>query len=105
PRLASGELLGSVAFASAAGSYDPTQLTCTWAAGGGSLTLSGESAFVLDADVASVVVVAATDASGCVVAVAVDTATPGLTLQHTGMYLVGCFALSLRTCRSAGRAG
>jgi alkylation response protein AidB-like acyl-CoA dehydrogenase len=80
--LSGGEALGTVAFASAAGSYDSTQLTCSWSRSGGAVKLEGEAGFVLDADVASVIAVAAVDAAGSVIAVVVDRATPGIRIAR-----------------------
>ena len=58
PLLASGASLGSVAFAGTDGSYDCARLTTGWRSAGGSLLLNGASGFVLDADLAAVLVVA-----------------------------------------------
>ena len=81
--LASGTALGSVAFASTGGSYDCARLTTSWRSAGGSLRLSGASGFVLDADLATVLVVAARDADGTVAAIAVDATTPGVRIERT----------------------
>ena len=81
--LASGAALGSVAFAGTDGSYDCARLTTGWRSAGGSLRLNGASGFVLDADLAAVIVVAARDEDGAVAAVAVDTTTPGLRIEQT----------------------
>jgi alkylation response protein AidB-like acyl-CoA dehydrogenase len=83
PLLASGASLGSVAFAGTDGSYDCARLTTGWRSAGGSLLLNGASGFVLDADLAAVLVVAARDGDGTVAAVAVDGTTPGLHVEHT----------------------
>jgi alkylation response protein AidB-like acyl-CoA dehydrogenase len=81
--LSAGASLGSVALASADGSYDQARLTARWAATGGSLQLEGSSAFVLDADLAEVLVVAARDEQGTMAALAVDTSTPGVRVERT----------------------
>jgi alkylation response protein AidB-like acyl-CoA dehydrogenase len=83
PLLASGAALGSVAFASSDGSYECARLATAWRSAGSSLLLNGVSGFVLDADLATVLVVAARDNDGTVAAVAVDTTTPGLRIEQT----------------------
>ena len=80
--LAGGSTIGTVALASASGSYEPGQLTTTWSDPGGTLRLDGTAGFVLDADVAGVLVVAARHADGRVIAVAVDGGTPGLAVER-----------------------
>jgi len=73
---------GTVALASSTGSYDLSRLTTTWQSSGSSVRLGGESGFVLDADVADVLVVAARDDDGTVAALAVDTPAPGVRIEH-----------------------
>jgi alkylation response protein AidB-like acyl-CoA dehydrogenase len=80
--IAAGTSIGSVAFASARGSYDLTQLTTGWSAQGGSVRLQGSAGFVLDADVADVLVVAAKADDGTIAAVGVDTTTPGVRIER-----------------------
>jgi alkylation response protein AidB-like acyl-CoA dehydrogenase len=72
-----------VAFAGTHGSYDCARLATGWRSAGGSLRLNGASGFVLDADLAAVIVVAARDDDGAIAAVAVDTTTPGLRIEQT----------------------
>lgn len=81
--LASGELTGTVALASANGSHEHARLTARWRSEGRSVRLSGTSGFVLDADVADFVVVAARDDDGAVALIDVDTSTPGLHIERT----------------------
>ena len=79
--LTSSESLGSVALAGSHGSYDPARLTASWERVGGSVRLQGSSGFVLDADVASVLVVAARDAEGTTAIVALDAADPRVRIE------------------------
>jgi alkylation response protein AidB-like acyl-CoA dehydrogenase len=81
--LATGESVGSVALAATDGSYDQARLTTGWQSSGGSVRLDGASAFVLDADLADVLVVAARDQDGVVAALAVDTSAPGVRVDRT----------------------
>jgi alkylation response protein AidB-like acyl-CoA dehydrogenase len=57
--IASGSSIGTVAFASTDGSYATEQLTVTWSSDGPSVVLDGAAGFVLDADVADLVIVVA----------------------------------------------
>jgi alkylation response protein AidB-like acyl-CoA dehydrogenase len=83
PSLVSGDHVGSVALASARGSYDVSGLTATWEHSDGGMRLRGVGGFVLDADVADVLVVAAADASGTIALVAVDTGAAGMHVERT----------------------
>jgi alkylation response protein AidB-like acyl-CoA dehydrogenase len=80
--LVNGELLGAVAFASARGSYEPSQLSTEWKRAGAGVRLQGSAGFVLDADLADVLVVAASDSVGMPVLVAVDRAVPGVQIER-----------------------
>jgi len=80
--LTAGTALGSVALASAEGSYDVARSTTTWRSDGGSVRLDGASGFVLDADLASVLVVGARDAGGHDAAIAVDPTAPGVRIER-----------------------
>jgi alkylation response protein AidB-like acyl-CoA dehydrogenase len=71
-RLAEGDALGAVALASTAGSYELSRLTTTWRPAGGGVRLDGAAGFVLDADLADLLVVAARDEGGTVAALVVD---------------------------------
>jgi alkylation response protein AidB-like acyl-CoA dehydrogenase len=82
PGLAGGQSLGSVALASAEGSYELQRSTTEWQRAGGSIRLQGSAGFVLDADVADFLVVAAVDPDECPVVVAVDRATPGVRVER-----------------------
>ncbi len=73
---------GTVALASTTGAYDLSRLTTTWQSTGSSVRLAGESGFVLDADLADILVVAARDDDGTVVALAVDASAPGVRVEH-----------------------
>ena len=59
------------------GSYEPDRLTTTWRADGREVRLGGAAGFVLDADVADLLVVAARDEDGHVAVLTVDAAGPG----------------------------
>jgi alkylation response protein AidB-like acyl-CoA dehydrogenase len=80
--IVAGTALGTVALASAQGSYDPACATTTWSREGDSIRLQGSSGFVLDADIASVVIVAARDGAGTIAAVAVDTDAAGVVVER-----------------------
>ena len=80
--LAEGSTIGSVALANEAGSYDLSRLTTTWSEAGGKLRLDGSSGFVLDADVADVLVVAGRRDDGTVAAVAVDASAAGIGVER-----------------------
>lgn len=81
--MASGDALGAVAFASATGSYDQTQLSMRWRTVGSTVRLDGSAAFVLDADVADVLIVAALDENGAAAAVPVPADAPGVRIERT----------------------
>ncbi len=81
--LATGEAIGAVALAGADGSYEPSRLTAVWRADGASVRLDGVSGFVLDADVASVIVVAARDATGAPAMVIADPRSPRIRVEPT----------------------
>ena len=82
PRLVDGSAIGSVAFANASGSYEPGQLATRWSEVGSGVRLDGTAGFVLDADVADVLVVAARHDDGRVIAVVVDTTEPGIAVER-----------------------
>jgi alkylation response protein AidB-like acyl-CoA dehydrogenase len=78
-----GEKLGTVAFASADGSYDPARATMRWRPAGGGVELSGAAGFVLAADVADVLVVAARADDGRALLAAVDATAAGVAVHDT----------------------
>ena len=80
--LASGASIGSVALAAANGSYDITDLSVRWVAEKADIVLQGVSGFVLDADLADFLVVAARGDDGEPAVAIVDTADPGLRCQR-----------------------
>ena len=80
--LVTGEVLGSAALASTDGSYDSSRLTTRWELGAKSLRLHGAAGFVLDADVADLLVVAARGADETSAVVAVDTTAPGVRIER-----------------------
>jgi alkylation response protein AidB-like acyl-CoA dehydrogenase len=82
PPLASGLSVGSMAFASSEGSYELSRLTTAWRSRRASMALQGTSGFVLDADTASVLIVAARDEAGVVAVVAVETDASGLHIER-----------------------
>jgi alkylation response protein AidB-like acyl-CoA dehydrogenase len=69
--------------ASSDGSYEPSRLTTEWESRDSLLRLRGSSAFVLDADVAELLVVAARRAEGITALVLVDMASPGVRVERT----------------------
>jgi alkylation response protein AidB-like acyl-CoA dehydrogenase len=79
--LVAGELLGAAALAAADGSYDLSRLTTIVSNDGG--RLSGASGFVLDADLAGVLIVAARRADGTVAVCALDSAATGVRIERT----------------------
>jgi acyl-CoA dehydrogenase len=81
--LVAGTAVGTVAFASADGSYEASRLGVTWRADGTELVLDGRAGFVLDADLADHLVVAARSTAGEVAAVVVDEDAPGLRVERT----------------------
>jgi alkylation response protein AidB-like acyl-CoA dehydrogenase len=80
--LVSGDAMGAVALASTDGAYDLTRATTTWRPSGRSVRIAGASGFVLDADVADVLVVAARDGDGVVAAFAVDRRASGVRIER-----------------------
>jgi alkylation response protein AidB-like acyl-CoA dehydrogenase len=80
--LAAGESLGSAALASADGSYEVSRLTVKWERAGTTIRLQGGSGFVLDADIAGVLVVAGRGADGALALVAVDTKANGVRVER-----------------------
>jgi alkylation response protein AidB-like acyl-CoA dehydrogenase len=80
--LASGASIGSVALAAANGSYDIADLSVRWVAEKADIVLRGVSGFVLDADLADFLVVAARGEDGEPAVAVVDTADPGLRCQR-----------------------
>lgn len=80
--LVGGSSIGTVAFASASGTYDHEQLSTRWSRKGDSVQIAGTSGFVLDADVAEFLVVAARHEDGSCAAVVVDSASPGVSVER-----------------------
>lgn len=78
-----GDTVGSVALANASGSYEQALLSVEWERDAGSIRLSGSSGFVLDADCADFLVVAARDVGSTPAAVVVDTAARGVSVERT----------------------
>ena len=83
--LTSGRTLGAVAFAGTHGSYEPDRLTTTWQADGREVRLGGAAGFVLDADVADLLVVAARDEDGHVAVLTVDAQDPRIQVERVAM--------------------
>jgi alkylation response protein AidB-like acyl-CoA dehydrogenase len=83
--IVSGASTGAVAFASTAGTYEPSLLSARWERTGGTLRLSGSSGFVVDGAIAGALVVAAVDAQGTIALLAVDPALPGVTVEAAQM--------------------
>jgi alkylation response protein AidB-like acyl-CoA dehydrogenase len=80
--LVNGEMVGAVALASARGSYEPSRLSTEWERCDGGVRIQGVAGFVLDADVADVLVVAASDSVGMPAVVAVDRTAPGIQIDR-----------------------
>ena len=81
--LVAGESVGTVAFASVDGSYECNLFTVDWALDGDTVRLDGMAGFVLDADVADVLVVAARSSDGAPAAVLVGGDASGLRVERT----------------------
>jgi alkylation response protein AidB-like acyl-CoA dehydrogenase len=80
--LVGGASLGAVALASVDGSYDMRRSTLQGEHAQGSVRLQGSAGFVLDADVADFLVVAAVGRDDRPVIMAVDRATPGVRVER-----------------------
>jgi alkylation response protein AidB-like acyl-CoA dehydrogenase len=80
--LVAGDALGTVALAGTSGSYEPSRLTTEWTRRAGTLQLRGSAGFVLDADLASMLVVAARDAAGATAMFAVEAADPRIRVER-----------------------
>ena len=80
--LVTGEMLASAALASTEGSYDLSRLTTRWEPAAGSLRIQGAAGFVVDADVADLLVVAARDTRSNPAVVVVDTSAPGVRIER-----------------------
>jgi alkylation response protein AidB-like acyl-CoA dehydrogenase len=80
--LVAGEILGSAALAATDGSYDSSRLTTRWERVARSVRLRGAAGFVLDADVADMLVVAARGTDSTVAVVVVETAAPGVRVER-----------------------
>jgi alkylation response protein AidB-like acyl-CoA dehydrogenase len=78
PAFGAGDSIGTVVLASSDGSYELARSTTTWQSSGASMRLTGEAGFVLDADLANVLVVAARADDGAAAVFAVDATTPGV---------------------------
>jgi alkylation response protein AidB-like acyl-CoA dehydrogenase len=83
--LVEGESVGSVAFAAVDGTYDLNRLDTAWRSRGSAVRLSGASGFVLDADLADVLVVAACGTDGTVAALAVEMDSHGVGVERVPM--------------------
>jgi alkylation response protein AidB-like acyl-CoA dehydrogenase len=81
--LSAGEILGAVALANTGGSYDHTLMTTRWREVGASVRLDGAAGFVLDADLAGVLVVGAVDERGVTAVLAIDPASPGISIERS----------------------
>lgn len=80
--LVAGESVGAVAFASGAGSYEVDQLGVAWSAEGATVRLDGTAGFVLDADLADVLIVGARAVDDSAAAVLVNATTTGLRVER-----------------------
>jgi alkylation response protein AidB-like acyl-CoA dehydrogenase len=83
PPLMGGEALGSVAFASCRGSYDPAFLSTAWERTDSRVRLQGTAGFVLDADVSDVLVVAARGPQGDPAVLAIVRGTSGVNVERS----------------------
>jgi alkylation response protein AidB-like acyl-CoA dehydrogenase len=80
--LVAGSSVGSVAFASTDGAYEVSRLTTRWGRADATVRLHGSSGFVLDADVADVLIVGARSADGTPAVVAVDCAASDVQIER-----------------------
>ncbi len=63
PKISNGSLIASLAWTDSEGDWDPARAACyATARTGGGWTLTGAAHYVLDADIADVLIVAADDA-------------------------------------------
>lgn len=83
--LADGSAIGTVAFATADGTYEADQLVAAWRSDGDNLVLSGLSGFVLNADVADFIIVAAPGPEDDLAMLLVDVETAGLARERIPM--------------------
>ncbi len=81
PQLVAGERIGTAALSSTAGSSEIAALSAHWEHDGAGIALRGAAAFVPDADVADVVVVAATGQDRTPVLALVETSAPGVGIE------------------------
>ncbi len=81
--LVAGASIGTVAFASVEGSYEPEQLGVGWTAEGSLVRIDGTAGFVLDADLADVIVVAASASDGTPAVVLVDAGMAGVRIERS----------------------
>lgn len=81
--LAAGEMIGTAALASPGGSYALEHIAMEWGPEGEGIRVRGNAAYVLDADLADVIVVAARDETGTVAVFLLDAAASGLTIAAT----------------------
>ncbi len=79
--LVAGGSIGSVAFASTDGTYEVSRLTTGWERVDATVRLNGSSGFVLDADVADVLIVGACSDDGTPAVVAIDSASAGVRIE------------------------
>lgn len=83
PSIATGELIASVALAEPSGSYATEHISVRWEGWADSVRLNGLSAYVLDGDLADVLIVVARDEAGAVAVFAVPADAPGISVQAT----------------------
>jgi alkylation response protein AidB-like acyl-CoA dehydrogenase len=81
--IVAGDALGTVALANSNGSFDRARLTTSWSGANGGVQLDGAAGFVLDADLADTIVVAARDAAGVTAMLAVDAHQAGVRVEAT----------------------
>ncbi len=84
PRISDGSLIASLAWTDSEGGWDPARAACyATARGGGGWTLTGAAHYVLDADQAGVLIVAATMPDDSIGLFEVTPGQPGVAIQAT----------------------
>ncbi len=80
--LVAGGSLGTVAFASVGGSYEPAQRSVSWSPDGTAVQLNGAAGYVVDAAASDVLVVAARAVDGTTAVMLVDATSAGLRVER-----------------------
>ena len=84
PKISNGSLIASLAWTDSEGGWDPTRAACyATTRGGGGWTLTGTAHYVLDADLAGVLIVAATMPDESIGLFEVTPGQPGVAIEAT----------------------